>query len=55
MSGGAFTLSTKLSRLHPTYELTTNTTQAAITPNSGTFSAGVVRIVVYYESIVDLT
>ena len=48
-SGKAFTKSTKYNAVHPAYELTTDVVTITITPNSGTFSAGVVRGVVFYE------
>ena len=54
-SGQAFTKDTKFNTIHPAYELTTGTVTIAITPNSGTFSAGVIRAVVYYEDLVALS
>lgn len=50
-SGQAFTKSTKYKALHAAYELTTDVVTITITPNSGTFSAGVVRAIVYYEAL----
>jgi hypothetical protein len=50
-SGQAFTKNTKFNAIHPAYEITTDTVTITITPNSGTFSGGVVRAIVYYEVI----
>lgn len=54
-SGQAFTKNTKYSATHPAYEFTTDTVTITITPNAGTFTAGVIRAVVYYEDQVTLT
>lgn len=53
VSGQAFTKNTKASALIVD-EITTNTTNIAITPNAGTFSAGVIRAVAYYEKIIPM-
>jgi len=50
-SGQAFTKNTKVNAIHSAYEITTGTVTITITPNTGTFTAGVVRAVVYYETI----
>ena len=51
-SGKSFAKNTKYNALHAAYEITTGTVTIVITPNSGTFSAGVVRAIVYYETLV---
>jgi len=53
-SGYAFTVNTKVNIIHPAYELTTDTVTITVTPNSGTFSGGVVEAFVYYETNIDL-
>jgi len=53
-SGQAFTKNTKFNALHPAYEVTTDIVTITITPNSGTFSAGVIEAFVYYEDTVAL-
>lgn len=50
-SGQAFTKNTKFNAIHPAYEITTGTVAITITPNAGTFTAGVIRAVVYYEAL----
>jgi len=50
-SGQAFTKNTKFNAIHPAYEITTGTVTITLAPNTGTFSAGVVRAIVYYEAI----
>jgi hypothetical protein len=50
-SGQAFTQNTKFNAVHPAYEVTTGTVTITITPNAGTFTAGVVRAIVYYEAL----
>ena len=50
----AFTKNTKFNAVHPAYEITTGTVTITITPNTGTFTAGVVRAIVYYEAIDNL-
>ena len=50
-SGQAFTRQTKFGALHPAYEIATGTVAITITPNTGTFTAGVVRAIVYYEAL----
>lgn len=47
-TGQAFTKNTKVNSMHVD-EITSNTTNVTITPNSGTFSAGVIRAIVYYD------
>jgi hypothetical protein len=54
-SGQAFSKNTKFNAIHPAYEITTGTVTITVTPNTGTFTAGVVRAVVYYESISTLS
>jgi len=54
-SGQAFTKNTKFNAVHPAYEITTGTVTITITPNSNTFSAGVIRAIVYYEAIDNLS
>ncbi len=48
-SGQVFTANTKVNYMQAGYELTTNTTNIVITPNTGTFTGGVIRAVAYYE------
>ena len=50
-SGQAFAKNTKFKAVHPAYEITTNTVTIAITPAAGSFTAGVVRAIVYYATI----
>jgi hypothetical protein len=40
---------TKFNAIHPAYEITTDTVTITLTPDTGTFSGGVIRAVVYYE------
>uniref|UniRef100_A0A6M3IKV7 Uncharacterized protein n=1 Tax=viral metagenome TaxID=1070528 RepID=A0A6M3IKV7_9ZZZZ len=47
----AFTKNTKFNAVHPAYEITTGTVTITITPDAGTFTAGVIRAIVYYEAI----
>jgi hypothetical protein len=54
-SGYAFTKSTKVNAIHPAYELTTDTVTITVTPNTGTFSGGVIEAFVYYEDNVALS
>lgn len=54
-SSQAFTKNTKYNALHAAYEITTDVVTITITPNSGTFSGGVIRAVVYYESLTALS
>ena len=54
-SGQAFAKGTKYNALHTAREFTTDTVTITITPNSGTFSGGAVRAVVYYEDLVTLS
>jgi len=54
-SGYAFALNTKINVVHPAYELTTNTVTITVTPNSGTFSGGIIEAFVYYEDFVALS
>jgi len=52
-TGQAFTKNTKVNKMfdpNVATPITTGTTTITITPNSGTFSAGVVRAVCYYET-----
>lgn len=53
-SGYAFTVNTKVNVIHPAYELTTDTVTITVTPNSGTFSGGVIEGFVYYADNVAL-
>jgi hypothetical protein len=53
-SGYAFTKNTKVNVQHPAYEYTTDTVTITVTPNSGTFSGGVIRAVVYYADTVTM-
>jgi hypothetical protein len=48
-SGQAFAKNTKYNAIHSAYEVTTGVVTITITPNTGTFTAGVVRAVVYYN------
>lgn len=50
-SGKAFTKNTKFNTIHPAYEIATGTVAITITPNAGTFTAGVIRAIVYYENL----
>lgn len=47
----AFAKNTKFNAIHPAYEVTTGVVTITITPDAGTFSAGVIRAIVYYEDI----
>jgi hypothetical protein len=47
-SGQAFTKNTKFSKVTAD-EISTDVVTIAITPNAGTFTAGVIRAIVYYE------
>ena len=47
----AFDKNTKFNAVHPAHEITTGTVTITITPNAGTFTAGVIRAIVYYEAI----
>jgi hypothetical protein len=47
----AFAKNTKVDAIHPAYEITTDVVSITITPDAGTFSAGIVRAIVYYENI----
>lgn len=53
-SGYAFTKNTKPYIIHAAHEKTTDAVAITVTPNSGTFSAGVVEAFVYYEDFVAL-
>lgn len=50
-SGKAFAKNTKHSAIHGAHEITTGVATITITPNSGTFSGGVVTGTVYYETV----
>ncbi len=49
-SGQAFAKNTKYNALHSAYEITTGVVTITITPNTGIFTAGVIRGIVYYEN-----
>jgi hypothetical protein len=49
-SGQAFAKNTKFNAIHPAYEITTDVVTITITPNADTFTGGVVRAIVYYET-----
>jgi hypothetical protein len=50
-SGKAFTKNTKFDFVRASAEKTTGVAQITITPNTGTFTAGVIRAIAYYETI----
>jgi hypothetical protein len=50
-SGQAFAKNTKYGALHSAYEVTTGIVTITITPNTGTFTAGVIRAIVYYNDL----
>jgi hypothetical protein len=52
-TGQAFTKNTKVNKMHVD-EIASNTTNITITPNSNTFSGGVIRAIAYYDSNVAL-
>lgn len=47
----ALAANTKFNAVHPAYEITTGTVTITLAPNAGTFTAGVIRAIVYYEAI----
>jgi hypothetical protein len=51
----AFTKDTKFSILLAGTEITTGTTQVTFTPNAGVFTAGVVHVLVYYETMATIS
>lgn len=56
-TGQAFAKNTKVNKNFDTNadtDITTDVTKITITPNAGTFSAGVVRAIVYYEAFIAL-
>lgn len=50
-SGKAKAKDTVYNALHAAYEITTGTVAISITPSTSTFTAGVIRAVVYYETL----
>lgn len=50
-TGQAFAKNTKFNAIHPAYEITTGVVTITITPDAGTFSAGAIRAIVYFEDI----
>jgi len=54
-TGQAFTKNTKIDVMLAGTEITSGLTDITITPNSGTFSAGAVRAIVYYDDLVALS
>jgi hypothetical protein len=50
-SGQVFDANTKFNAIHPAYEITTGTVTITITAAAGSFTGGVVRAIVYYESL----
>jgi hypothetical protein len=53
-TGQAFAKSTRVNVFVP-YEICTNTTNVVITPNSGTFSGGVVRVLPLFETLATMS